>query len=115
MGSPQKQATDKCSDVKILAVTGTEKGSVCSVAKGALSNHTSHVDHTKTSPIPCEINGNECDDSKKLVEEESHGEHSKSISLSVPAHPLQSQLEMSRKHHEKGQKRIKMLEQKNEM
>ena len=83
MGSPQKQATDKCSDVKILALTGTEKGSVCSVAKGVLSNHTSHVDYTKTSPIPCEINGNECDDSKKLVEEESHGEHSKSISLSV--------------------------------
>ncbi|KAM7439467.1 Zinc finger E-box-binding homeobox 2 [Porites harrisoni] len=83
VGSPQKQATDKCSDVKILALTGTEKGSVCSVAKGVLSNHTSHVDYTKTSPIPCEINGNECDDSKKLVEEESHGEHSKSISLSV--------------------------------
>ena len=83
MGSPQKQATDKCSDVKILALTGTEKGTVCSVAKKALSNHTSHVDHTKTSPIPCEINGNECDNSKKLVEEESHGEHSKSISLSV--------------------------------
>lgn len=83
MGSPQKQATDKCSDVKILAVTGTEKESVCSVAKGALSNHNSHLDHTKTSLIPCEINGNECDDSKKLVEEESHGKHTKSVSLSV--------------------------------
>ena len=83
MGSPQKQATDKCSDVKILAVTGTEKGSVCSVDKGALSNHTSHLDHTKTSPIPCEINGNECNDSKKLVEEASHGENTKSIRYSV--------------------------------
>lgn len=83
MGSPQKQATDKCSDVKILALTGTEKGSVCSVAKGALSNHNSHLDHTKTSLIPCEINGNECNDSKKLVEEASHGENTKSIRYSV--------------------------------
>lgn len=81
MGSPQKQATDKCSDVKILAVTGTEKESVCSVAKGALSNHNSHLDHTKTSPISCEINGNECNDSKK--EEALHGENTKSIRYSV--------------------------------
>ena len=40
---------------------------------------------------------------------------SQSGTLLLPAHPLQSQLEMSRKHHEKGQKRIKMLEQQNEM
>ena len=39
---------------------------------------------------------------------------SQSRSLLLPAHPLQPQLEMSRKHHEKGQKRIKILEQQNE-
>lgn len=38
--------------------------------------------------MPCEIKGNECDDSKKRVEEESHGEHTKSISLSVTSSAL---------------------------
>lgn len=83
MELPQKQATDRCSDVKILAVAGAEKESEYSVSKGALSNHNSHLDHTKTSPIPCEINGNVCDDSKKLVEEASYVEYTKSIRPSV--------------------------------